>query len=106
MGNTNKLEIDVNGARTSLAGLDRQGLADALGHIGVPERQRRMRVAQLWGWLYVRGVTRFDDMSDVSKELRSCIQKPRAACRWRRGAALWRCTIGPTATQWKAKWRA
>ncbi len=71
MGNTNKLEIDVNGARTSLAGLDRQGLADALGHIGVPERQRRMRVAQLWGWLYVRGVTRFDDMSDVSKELRA-----------------------------------
>ena len=73
MGNTNKLEIDVNGARTSLAGLDRQGLADALGHIGVPERQRRMRVAQLWGWLYVRGVTRFDDMSDVSKELRATL---------------------------------
>ena len=73
MGSTNKLEIDVNGAKTSLAGLDRQGLADALGHIGVPERQRRMRVAQLWGWLYVRGVTRFDDMSDVSKELRATL---------------------------------
>ena len=73
MGSTNKLEIDVNGAKTCLAGLDRQGLADALGHIGVPERQRRMRVAQLWGWLYVRGVTRFDDMSDVSKELRATL---------------------------------
>ncbi len=30
-----------------------------------------MRVAQLWGWLYVRGVRSFDDMSDVSKDLRA-----------------------------------
>jgi 23S rRNA (adenine2503-C2)-methyltransferase len=30
-----------------------------------------MRVAQLWGWIYVRGVTSFDAMTDVSKELRT-----------------------------------
>ena len=24
--------------------------------VGVPERQRRMRVQQIWHWLYVRGV--------------------------------------------------
>ena len=36
----------------------------------MPEKQRRMRVNQLWGWLYVRGVTQFDQMTDVSKELR------------------------------------
>ena len=29
-----------------------------------------MRAAQLWSWIYVRGVTRFDDMTDVSKDLR------------------------------------
>ena len=29
-----------------------------------------MRVAQLWSWIYVRGVPHFDDMSDVSKDLR------------------------------------
>jgi 23S rRNA (adenine2503-C2)-methyltransferase len=29
-----------------------------------------MRVGQLWSWIYVRGVTSFDDMTDVSKDLR------------------------------------
>ena len=55
----------------TLAGLDRDALAAALGAIGVPERQQRMRVAQLWSWLYVRGVTEFHQMSDVSKDLRA-----------------------------------
>ena len=57
-------------ALPTLAGLDRKGLSAALEAIGVPEKQRRMRVNQLWGWLYVRGVTQFDQMTDVSKELR------------------------------------
>ncbi len=55
----------------TLAGLDRRRLHDALAAAGVPEKQLRMRVNQLWSWLYVRGVTSFDDMSDVSKELRA-----------------------------------
>jgi 23S rRNA (adenine2503-C2)-methyltransferase len=55
----------------SLAGMGRDGLADALRSLGVPDKQIRMRVNQLWSWLYVRGVTSFDQMSDVSKELRT-----------------------------------
>jgi 23S rRNA (adenine2503-C2)-methyltransferase len=57
-------------SQPTIAGLDRAGLSAALGEIGVPDKQRRMRVNQLWGWLYVRGVTSFDQMSDVSKDLR------------------------------------
>ena len=57
-------------SRPTIAGLGRAGLSAALARIGVPEKQRRMRVNQLWGWLYVRGVTGFDQMTDVSKELR------------------------------------
>ena len=57
-------------AQRSLAGLDRARLGEALAAVGVPHKQVRMRVAQLYSWLYVRGVTSFDDMSDVSKELR------------------------------------
>jgi 23S rRNA (adenine2503-C2)-methyltransferase len=53
-----------------LAGLTRERLGEALSAIGVPDKQVRMRINQLWGWLYVRGVTSFDDMTDVSKELR------------------------------------
>ena len=59
---------------TSLIGLNRDELNDRLGAIGVPDRQRRMRVNQLWRWIYNRGVTSFDEMSDVAKELRADLQ--------------------------------
>jgi 23S rRNA (adenine2503-C2)-methyltransferase len=36
----------------------------------VPERERKMRVQQLWHWLHFRGVTEFDSMTSVSKDLR------------------------------------
>jgi 23S rRNA (adenine2503-C2)-methyltransferase len=62
---------DIALAKMSLAGLDREGLARALAAIGVPEKQQRMRVEQLWSWLYVRGATAFDQMSNISKELRT-----------------------------------
>ena len=54
----------------TLAGRDKAGLAAALSAAGVPERQLRMRVGQLWRWLYAHGATSFDQMSDVSKDLR------------------------------------
>jgi 23S rRNA (adenine2503-C2)-methyltransferase len=56
--------------KPSLAGLSRDGLKTALSAIGVPDKLVRMRVNQLWSWIYVRGVQSFDDMSDVSKDLR------------------------------------
>ena len=43
------------------SGLTRAQLADALGSVGVPEKQRKMRVQQLWHWIYFRGATSFDD---------------------------------------------
>jgi 23S rRNA (adenine2503-C2)-methyltransferase len=57
-------------AKPSLAGLGRDGLAAALAAVGVPDRQLKMRVGQLWSWIYARGARSFADMSDVSKELR------------------------------------
>jgi 23S rRNA (adenine2503-C2)-methyltransferase len=60
-------------AKPSLVGMDRAALADALAAIGVPERQRRMRAAQLWHWLYLRGATSFDEMSNVAKDMRSAL---------------------------------
>lgn len=55
----------------SIAGLDSRRLSEALLSAGVAEKQVRMRVNQLWSWMYVRGVTRFEDMSDISKDLRA-----------------------------------
>jgi 23S rRNA (adenine2503-C2)-methyltransferase len=64
------LERYVAPAKLSLVGMSRAALAEAFAAIGVPERQRRMRVQQVWHWLYVRGARDFDDMTTLSKELR------------------------------------
>ncbi len=57
--------------KRSLAGLDRLELSEALAETGVPERERRMRVSQLWHWIYFRGARDFEAMTNVSKELRA-----------------------------------
>jgi 23S rRNA (adenine2503-C2)-methyltransferase len=64
------LERYVAPERPSLVGLTRAQLADALGSFGVPQTQIKMRAQQLWHWIYFRGVTSFDEMSSVSKDLR------------------------------------
>ena len=57
--------------RPSLLGMTREKLGDALRSIGIEERQIRMRVTQLWHWIYLRGVASFDEMTNVSKVLRA-----------------------------------
>ncbi|MGF0539557.1 23S rRNA (adenine(2503)-C(2))-methyltransferase RlmN [Agrobacterium sp. ES01] len=58
----------------NLIGVDREEMAAMLRGVGVPDRQVKMRVSQLWNWLYVRGVSDFDDMANVSKDLRSTLR--------------------------------
>ena len=53
--------------------MSRDALAEASAAIGVPERQRRMRVQQIWHWLYVRGAQDFDEMTTLSKDLRTAL---------------------------------
>src|SRR6476469_10506558 len=57
--------------RDTLIGQDREGLAARLVELGVPERQSRMRVGQLWNWLYVQGETDFARMTNIAKEFRA-----------------------------------
>ena len=57
--------------KESLIGLERPALAERLAALGVPERQRRMRVSQLWSWMYVRGATDFATMTDIAAGLRT-----------------------------------
>ncbi len=45
-------------------------MAAALEAIGIPSNQLRMRINQIWQWLYVRGVNEFDQMSNIGKDLR------------------------------------
>src|SRR4051794_20627367 len=69
------LEHYVPAAKPSLVGMPRAALVEALAGIGVPASQRKMRIQQLWHWLYVRGATRFEEMSNVSKELRLLLDR-------------------------------
>ena len=64
-------ELTAAAAAPSLVGLTREELKDRLAAIGVPERELKMRVAQLWHWIYLRGATAFDQMSNVGKGLRA-----------------------------------
>jgi 23S rRNA (adenine2503-C2)-methyltransferase len=41
----------------------------------VPPAKRKMRVQQLWHWIYVRGAQRFDEMTSISKEMRSELEQ-------------------------------
>ena len=59
----------------SLVGQDREQLAASLASIGVSESQIRMRVNQLYHWIYERGVSDFDLMLNISKALRSDLKK-------------------------------
>lgn len=62
-------------AKTQLIGLDRAQLQQTLIGIGVPEKQASMRSSQLWNWLYVRGESDFDQMLNLSKDLRSSLSQ-------------------------------
>ncbi|ENN92750.1 hypothetical protein BBbe_00190 [Bartonella bovis 91-4] len=61
-------------SKLSLIGLSRDEMVQALKVIGVPEHQLRMRVRQLWHWLYVRGVSHFDEMLNIAKPMRKMLQ--------------------------------
>ncbi|GEQ97652.1 dual-specificity RNA methyltransferase RlmN [Iodidimonas gelatinilytica] len=68
--------------RRDILGLSRDELRAALIEIGVPERQANMRAKQIWNWVYHRGVTDFEAMTNVAKEVRArlgeafCISRP------------------------------
>jgi len=64
------LESYVPPAKPSLIGLSRAELAERLGEIGVAPAQRKMRVQQIWHWIYFRGAKGFDEMTSVSKDTR------------------------------------
>ncbi|MEM9267498.1 MAG: 23S rRNA (adenine(2503)-C(2))-methyltransferase RlmN, partial [Pseudomonadota bacterium] len=57
--------------RVNLIGLTRDQLRSALAVAGTPERQLKMRSAQIWAWLYNKGVRDFEGMTDLSKAYRA-----------------------------------
>ena len=57
----------------NLIGLTRDQLRDALIAVGTAEKQAKMRVGQIWQWLYHWGVREFDSMTNLAKDYRSLL---------------------------------
>ena len=59
----------------NLIGISRAVMLEKLLEIGTPEKQVKMRVAQLWQWIYQKGERNFSYMSNLSKNYRELLSK-------------------------------
>ena len=59
----------------NLIGASPQQLQDALGSIGVPEKQLAQRTKQIFHGIYIRGATQFSQMDSIGKDLQSELEK-------------------------------
>ncbi len=60
---------------TSLIGLDRAALKEALVEAGIPLKAANMRTGQLWNWLYVHGAPDFARMSNLARDFRTLLEE-------------------------------
>ena len=59
----------------NIIGKSRQSLLEQLSIAGISDQHLKMRLDQIWGWLYQRGVTDFSQMKNISKDARSILEK-------------------------------
>ncbi len=59
--------------RVNLVGLTRDAMRDALIVAGTPEKQAKMRVGQIWQWIYHWGVRDFAAMTNLAKDYRALL---------------------------------
>lgn len=59
----------------NLVGLTRDELRDTLIEAGTPEKQAKMRVGQIWQWIYEKGAREFDEMTNLAKSYRAMLAK-------------------------------
>ena len=59
--------------RVNIVGLTRDQLRQALIDAGTPEKQAKMRVGQVWQWVYHWGVRDFAAMSNLAKDYRALL---------------------------------
>ena len=57
----------------NLVGMTRDEMRDALVAIGTPEKQAKMRVNQIWQWIYHWGVRDFASMTNLAKDYRALL---------------------------------
>ncbi|WP_316013830.1 23S rRNA (adenine(2503)-C(2))-methyltransferase RlmN [Roseobacter sp. HKCCA0434] len=60
-------------ALPNLVGMSRAAMRDALIEAGTPEKQAKMRVGQIWSWVYNKGVYDPADMTNLAKPFRAML---------------------------------
>ncbi|MEI6798584.1 MAG: 23S rRNA (adenine(2503)-C(2))-methyltransferase RlmN [Pseudomonadota bacterium] len=63
----------AEGGKTNIIGLTRDQLRAALIAAGTPEHQAKMRVGQVWQWVYYWGLRDFMAMSNLAKDYRTLL---------------------------------
>ncbi|MBT9384156.1 23S rRNA (adenine(2503)-C(2))-methyltransferase RlmN [Pseudooceanicola sp. CBS1P-1] len=58
----------------NLVGMTREGMRQALLDAGTPEKQIKMRLNQVWQWVYHWGVRDFDQMTNLAKDYRALLK--------------------------------
>ncbi|NEX46829.1 23S rRNA (adenine(2503)-C(2))-methyltransferase RlmN [Pseudotabrizicola algicola] len=61
------------GGPTNIVGLTRDQLREALIAAGTPEKQAKMRLGQVWQWVYHWGVRDFAQMTNLAKDYRALL---------------------------------
>jgi 23S rRNA (adenine2503-C2)-methyltransferase len=61
------------GRKINLVGLTRTQMAEAFLAAGTPEKQIKMRVGQVWQWVYYWGIRDFAQMTNLAKDYRALL---------------------------------
>ena len=62
---------EYDAGRVNIVGLTREALKAELARIGTPEKQLKMRLNQVWQWVYQCGKRDFNVMTNLSKAFRA-----------------------------------
>ena len=70
-----KLNLLKNPQEINILGLGRDELLAIITDFESQPKRASMRVSQLWSWIYCHGISSFDKMTNIDKNLRSQLQK-------------------------------
>ena len=61
--------------KKNIIGMSKKEIKDSLIEIDVPEKEIKMRINQIFSWIYNKGVKNFDEMSNISKLMKQEFEK-------------------------------
>ena len=66
---------DKENKEVSLVGLTKKEIKASLRKLDIPDQQLNMRVNQIWGWVYNKGINSIDEMTTLSLDLREELKR-------------------------------